>query len=264
MRARTLATALAALGLLGAGVKAEPTYTFVIPTETAAGITPDPDLPLRVAATARDLSALARTLGVAAPPTGATRLEFTIDAYPQLPLSPAHDVRAPSFALDYDEPAVDALRLQIVAEHGAAPTRAHLITFVDAWITNKSMERGMDFASRTATDRVGDCTEHAFLLAALARAVGLEARVTFGLAILEVSGSLQSFGHAWAEIREDGRWLVSDAALAGAEVRVRYVPYGVLDDEGPGFAIAVMRLTPRWIQRVEILGDVPPVGASRE
>lgn len=237
---------------------------FVIPTETAAGVAPDPDRPLRVAAYARDLSELALTLGVAAPPVGATRLEFTIDAYPQLPENPAHDVRAPSFALDYDEPAVEALRVQVVAQHGAAPTRAQLTAFVDAWITEKSMERGLDLASRTATDRVGDCTEHAFLLAALARAVGRPARVTLGLAILDVAGSLQSFGHAWAEIREDGRWIVSDAALAGAGVPVRYVPFGVLDDEGPGFAIAILRLTPRWIQRVEILGDVPPVGASRE
>jgi len=35
---------------------------------------------------------------------------------------------------------------------------------------------------------------------------------------------------------------------------VRYLPFGVLENEGMGFELDVARLTPVWVQRIEVLG----------
>lgn len=243
--------------LLCAPGGAESPYLFVIPTERARGVEIESGRPLRVSAQVQDPASLALALGVAPPAAGATRLELTLDDYPQLAASPRLDTLSPSFAIDFDDPAFEPVKAALVAQHGAAPTRSDLVAFVDGWISTKSLARGMDVASRTALAREGDCTEHAFLLTALARSSGRRARVAIGLAIVESGGVWQSFGHAWTEIEEAGRWVIGDAALASVGAPVYYLPFGVLDDEGPGYAFAMMRLTPRWVQRVELLGTTP-------
>ena len=60
-------------------------------------------------------------------------------------------------------------------------------------------------ASSVLDKGVGDCTEHAWLFTALARASGIPARSVYGLAY--VGDALGAFGyHAWAEVALDGRW----------------------------------------------------------
>ncbi len=57
----------------------------------------------------------------------------------------------------------------------------------------------------------GDCTEHAVLLAALARARGIPARAAVGLVYLP---KLRGFAfHMWTEVHVAGRWLPLDATL---------------------------------------------------
>ena len=54
----------------------------------------------------------------------------------------------------------------------------------------------------------GDCTEHSVLFVALARALGLPARVAVGVAYWPPG---KGFGwHAWAEVYGEGRWLSVD------------------------------------------------------
>jgi transglutaminase-like putative cysteine protease len=66
-------------------------------------------------------------------------------------------------------------------------------------------------ALRVLQDRAGDCTEHAYLLAALLRANGIPARVMGGYLMPE-SGLLRASGyHNWAEFYYDGAWLLADA-----------------------------------------------------
>jgi len=57
----------------------------------------------------------------------------------------------------------------------------------------------------------GDCTEHAVLLAALARARGIPARVAMGLVYLENKKTF--FYHMWTELHIKGRWIPMDATL---------------------------------------------------
>jgi len=68
-----------------------------------------------------------------------------------------------------------------------------------------------------ATTRQGDCTEHALLLTAIARASGIPARVATGLAYVPRFGERENVfvPHAWTEAYVDGRWQGFDAALQG-------------------------------------------------
>jgi hypothetical protein len=66
-------------------------------------------------------------------------------------------------------------------------------------------------AAEVAQSRRGDCTEHAVLLAALARASGIPARVAIGLVYVEHAAA---FGyHMWTEVYLDGQWVGLDATL---------------------------------------------------
>lgn len=93
----------------------------------------------------------------------------------------------------------------------------------DTWQAAQALERyarsrihrpGFSQAFDTAADVMksgeGDCTEHAVLLAALARARGIPARVAIGLVYAK-----QSFlYHMWTEMNIDGHWIAMDATLA--------------------------------------------------
>ena len=62
--------------------------------------------------------------------------------------------------------------------------------------------------------KTGDCNEHAVLMTALTRAVGIPTRVVIGLAWSE---SMQAFGyHAWVEVYTD-RWIAMDPTF-GEEI----------------------------------------------
>ena len=66
-------------------------------------------------------------------------------------------------------------------------------------------------ASQVAATLEGDCTEHAVLLAGLARARGVPARVAIGLVY---SPATQSFVyHMWDEIWTGQRWMPLDSTL---------------------------------------------------
>lgn len=79
----------------------------------------------------------------------------------------------------------------------------------------KSLRVGYASAAETLQQREGDCTEHAVLLAAMARAQGIPARVVTGLAYAPRFGQrLDVFvPHAWVIAWVEGRWQGFDAAL---------------------------------------------------
>ena len=152
----------------------------------------------------------------------------------------ASDVdRQSSWVIDFDEESVRA----IVNEFSGSPTPAQLERFVFDHIANKTYSRSFDLASRVAATGEGDCTEHAVLLAAIARAQGLAARVVFGVLVLDFDDGLFAFGHAWTEIFDDGAWQIRDATMPGEDPSLResrYIPLGSLTDEGPSYVLALV------------------------
>ena len=78
-------------------------------------------------------------------------------------------------------------------------------------IAAKNFSQAFATAAEVAESLEGDCTEHAVLLAAMARSRGIPARVAMGLVYME---GRQSLGyHMWNEVYVGGRWIGLDATL---------------------------------------------------
>ncbi|HSI83325.1 MAG: transglutaminase family protein [Candidatus Methylacidiphilales bacterium] len=163
------------------------------------------------------------------------KLPFRIEA------STSEELRRSLESAPYIEltPAIRELSKRAVRDetNPVLATRA-IERYVRAYIINKNYSAGFHTAAETAYSRSGDCTEHAVLCAALARAAGLPARVVVGLGYLPRDYSDKdskdgkpaasgSFGfHMWAEAYvgnpgapdSDAQWQPMDAALDGFDV----------------------------------------------
>jgi hypothetical protein len=90
-----------------------------------------------------------------------------------------------------------------------------LRSFVSSFIQQKGLSVGYASALETVQTRAGDCTEHAVLLTALARAQGIPARVITGIVYAERFGGVSRVfvPHAWMQAWINGHWRSYDAAL---------------------------------------------------
>ncbi len=97
----------------------------------------------------------------------------------------------------------------------AQALRRAVYELVDA----KSFDVAMATASEVIQNKAGDCTEHAVLLAAMARAEGLPSRVAVGLMYLG-----GRFGyHMWTQVYVDGAWRDVDAVLPGRDFDAAHI-----------------------------------------
>lgn len=177
----------------------------------------------------------------------AITLQFTQSPERIEPPSDRH--RLPSFVIDSEADSV----AKIAADLGETPTVEELTDFVFAHIDNKIYSRGFDLAAQVAESGEGDCTEHAVLLAALARSFEYPARVTLGVVLIEDRRSVSAYGHAWTEIYVDGGWQIADATRLSADKSVRgirYIPLGGLDNEGLGYAMSLLEHAARFPARI--------------
>jgi transglutaminase-like putative cysteine protease len=188
--------------------------------------------------------------------------------YPVLDPRVSAKQRRPSFLVDFEEPAVRDFAARMRRKLGKKASRGELARVVDEEISTKTRARGFDMASTVARRHEGDCTEHAVLLAALARARGLPARVVMGVAIVVGTDEVAAFGHAWTEIYEGTKWHRADATRIHKRMReqgkrVRYLPVLMITDEGPGYEFKyVSALQARWFDRLEVLGNAPQADAD--
>lgn len=118
----------------------------------------------------------------------------------------------PNQLIQSDDPRVMALADSVEVE-GDNPVQLALALerMVHDSISQRNFTQAFASAAAVAETLEGDCTEHAVLLAAVARARGIPARVAVGLVYV---GSLQGFGyHMWTEVFVNGHWLPLDATL---------------------------------------------------
>ncbi len=119
----------------------------------------------------------------------------------------AEELKASLF-LQSDHPRVRTLAREILAgETDAQRAAQHLNNWVHAFV-DKTPTLSVPNALQVLDSGRGDCNEHAVLLAALARSIGLPARVVAGLVYLD--GAF--LYHAWCEVWL-GRWVTADPAL---------------------------------------------------
>lgn len=126
--------------------------------------------------------------------------------------------REPSAWVQSDSPLIIDLARQAVGDTREPEAQMRAAeAFVRDYIFGKTLSVGYASALEVATSRQGDCTEHALLLTAIARARGIPARVVTGFAYVPAFGSRREVfvPHAWMEAHIDGRWRGFDAALAG-------------------------------------------------
>ncbi len=187
-----------------------------------------------------------------------TRVLINLAQSPEVSEAPEEAHLHSSFLVDYDEPDVEALSRRLATELGSDPSLEELTHFTWQAIPNKTLGRGWDLASRIATHGEGDCTEHAVLLTALARAAGHPARVVVGTAVVDFGDRYEAYGHAWAEIYDGRHWQRADATEINKDLPVYYLPQHRVKNEGPGYALALMgSLQSTHPKTVEIVHATP-------
>jgi transglutaminase-like putative cysteine protease len=182
-------------------------------------------------------------------------------AAPWLVVDPRGDARQPPQAEDLSSnrwlqaDASEVITLARQAARGArgeAAQVAQLERFVRGYISTKSLRVGYASAREIIVGREGDCTEHAVLLAALTRALGIPARVATGVAYAQrFAGREHVFvPHAWVMAWVDGEWRGFDAALPRFDAG--HIAFAVGD--GDPF---------RFYGGIELLGSVDIVTVER-
>jgi hypothetical protein len=152
---------------------------------------------------------------------GPTMAEVTVyairpgrkDGNAEAPADPPTDAdRQPNSIVQSDDPAVVKLAAEAAGdEKDPWRTAVKLEGFVKRLIKSKNFTLALATAAEVARQPEGDCTEHAVLLAALARARGLPARAAMGLVYL--ADGQQFAYHMWTEIYCEGRWIPLDGTL---------------------------------------------------
>jgi len=115
---------------------------------------------------------------------------------------------APEWNIESDEKEIREKAYQIIGEKREAVTVVRLLT---EWVyrhIEKKPVLSLPSALETLRTGLGDCNEHATLLTALLRAVGIPARISIGLAYSRE----RFFYHAWNEAYV-GEWISTDATL---------------------------------------------------
>lgn len=191
-----------------------------------------------------------------------TNRELTVDVDPTPAVfdrsAPKPDEREPNRWVESDDEQIVAMAKKVAGNaRGEAERMRRFEQHVSEYIANKSMRVGYASARETLKSREGDCTEHAVLLAALARANGIPARVVNGLAYApSFAGYEKTFiPHAWVQAFVDGAWRSYDAALGGFDAG--HIALSTGDGEASGFYAGVSLLG-----NLEVL-DARPLPASR-
>lgn len=149
-----------------------------------------------------------------------------------------------SFVIDLEEESTQEFVAGFEKPQDRSWTLNDLTEYVHGFIVSPTYINGFNIASVVAKQRSGDCTEYAVLSTALARSLGIPARVVLGSVIIEEKDHISAFGHAWAEVWHNNNWQVMDAALhSSPAIQLFYLPTAVLDNEGPGFAMALLKAT---------------------
>ena len=143
--------------------------------------------------------------------------------------------------LEVEDPAIVELSRAAVGEERDALSAARKIErYVGEYITEKDLSLGFATAAETAKQKTGDCSEHAVLVAAVARAAGIPSRVVVGLLYAGPEDGLPRGGffyHVWTEAFV-GEWLPLDATTGGHDATHLAIGRSALNLSADLFAMA--------------------------
>jgi transglutaminase-like putative cysteine protease len=154
--------------------------------------------------------------------------------------------------MQVDDPKVRALAAEILGDESDAAAAAKKL--VDWMFRNLAKEATVSVPSalQVLESRKGDCNEHAVLYAALARAMGLPARMVAGAVYMPADdGSAGAFYyHAWNQVWL-GRWVAVDPTFGQFPADATHV---ALVEGGPDKDIALIGMLGRIRFEVESFG----------
>jgi hypothetical protein len=133
-----------------------------------------------------------------------------------------------------------------------------LTRFVYQKMTHKGLDVAFATASEVARTLQGDCTEHATLLAALARANGLPSRGVFGMVAMPGSygaGTLTFGYHMWTQVYVAGRWIDIDAALNQPQPDATHIALGITDLADTSLPMESVKTFMQLAGKVQITAD---------
>jgi transglutaminase superfamily protein len=126
----------------------------------------------------------------------------------------------PAPFIQSDHPTIKTLAKKITAASRSPLSKAiKLVSWMQAHIEKRPVLSLPDALS-TLNNRMGDCNEHAVLLAALARAAGIPTRLEAGLTYLNG----RFYYHAW-NLLYLGEWITADAALGQLPADVTHIRF---------------------------------------
>jgi len=113
--------------------------------------------------------------------------------------------------IDWDHPDVRALADRVAGKTPGRWAAARKLSREVNRRVEKVYGQSRDRASEVLHSGKGDCTEHALLFVALARAAGIPAREAYGLVYANYGeGGAGLYWHAWAEVKVGDEWIAVD------------------------------------------------------
>ena len=151
----------------------------------------------------------------------------------------ADALRGATAFLNIDDPEIKRLAKEAAGGAKDPMTLARrLRRFVSEYVHKKDLGVGFATASEVARSRQGDCSEHAVLLAALARACGLPSRGVSGVVHASSFADRDNVfvWHMWTQVWIDGRWVDLDAALEQDDLDPTHIAMGLVTFSDSGLA----------------------------
>jgi len=169
----------------------------------------------------------------------------------------------PTLLVQSDSPEVVRSAREITGGEGPSLRAAYKLC---GWVANR-LRGGKSGVSQESALRAlhtgyGDCTEHAAVYAALARAAGIPCRMVVGL----VYHRGEFCFHAWNEVHAGGRWVPLDATFNRFGLPPLYISFGSERPSGSGGGsdVETRALSVRsWCRRFRVL-SVEPAGKATE
>lgn len=150
-------------------------------------------------------------------------LTITREPVPDPPVVPVDDLREfldPTPFIESDHPEILQRVAAIVSPEDTPREKVEKIT---AWIYKNIEKRpvlSIPSALQTLKTRMGDCNEHAVLMAAMARAAGIPAQIEAGMVYLRG----HFYYHAWTVLHLD-RWTTVDALMNQMPADVTHIRF---------------------------------------
>lgn len=146
------------------------------------------------------------------------------------PLNDRHRHLQPARYLESDDP-----RVMSIAEGLSQGSSAESAVAISKWVSGHVEYAGYVKEDRGAlyalTNERGDCTEYAYLFAALARAAELPSRVVGGFVVEDDRVLMARNFHNWSEVRVDESWRVADPQNdTSLEDEHTYIAMRVIED----------------------------------